>query len=233
MIQFTAKMKTVVVGGHSRNIGKTSVMAGLIRAMKSFDWTAVKITQYGHGICSHDGEPCGCAPTEHAFVLTEERDTAGRGDTSRFLFAGARRALWLRVRQGRLVEAFPLLERAWGKDDWVMIESNSILSFMEPSLYLVVLDSSQGDFKPSALEHLERADALVPIGPRVDDWARIWPFLDPKSIENKPRFPLAAGKYCSSKLNRFVRQRLLASAENLPGDRGTQSSQKKEQLCQH
>jgi len=40
----------VVVGGHSRNVGKTSVVAGLIAALQELDWTAVKITQYGHGV---------------------------------------------------------------------------------------------------------------------------------------------------------------------------------------
>ena len=50
----------VVVGGHSRNIGKTSVVAGLIRKLRDHKWTAVKITQYGHGVCSKNGEDCGC-----------------------------------------------------------------------------------------------------------------------------------------------------------------------------
>ena len=42
----------VVVGGHSRNIGKTSVVAGLIRRLKHLNWTALKITQYGNGVCA-------------------------------------------------------------------------------------------------------------------------------------------------------------------------------------
>ena len=33
-------MAIVVVGGHTRNIGKTSVMAGLIRALPEMRWTA-------------------------------------------------------------------------------------------------------------------------------------------------------------------------------------------------
>jgi len=45
----------VVVGGHSRNIGKTSLVAGLIRKLRSHNWTAVKITLYGNGVCAHDG----------------------------------------------------------------------------------------------------------------------------------------------------------------------------------
>jgi hypothetical protein len=205
-------MKTVVVGGHSRNIGKTSVMAGLIRDMKSLDWTAVKITQYGHGICSEDGEPCGCAPTEHAFMLTEERNAGGRTDTSRFLAAGARRSLWLRARQGQLAEALPSLDRALANDDWAIIESNSILNFVKPPLYLVVLDNLQSDFKPSALEFLEHADALVPVESCMG--GRASPGLDPGAFEGKPRFPVAARDYFSPDLCRFVRQRLLTPQEN-------------------
>ena len=44
-------MAIVVVGGQSRNLGKTSVVAGLIAAMRERNWTAAKITQYGHGVC--------------------------------------------------------------------------------------------------------------------------------------------------------------------------------------
>ncbi len=199
-------MNAVVIGGHTRNIGKTSVMAGLIRALSSVEWTAVKITQYGHGICSLDGEPCGCAPTEHPFVLTEEENVRGRSDTCRFLAAGARRSLWLRVRQGRLGEAFPLLKQALNGHKWVMIESNSILDFLKPALYLVVLDSSRRDFKTSALRGLARADALVPVESRAD--ARAWGAFGPQALENKPQFPVPAGKYFSPELCRFVRQRL-------------------------
>ncbi len=204
-------MKTVVVGGHSRNIGKTSVMAELIRSMKSLQWTAVKITQYGHGICSHDGHSCGCAPTEHPFALSEERNAAGRSDTCRFLQAGARRSLWLRVRQGQLAEAMPLLERALAGDECVMIESNSILQYMEPSVYLAVLDSRQADFKPSALKFLGRADALVPIASGRRFYANAWPALDHSLLKSKKHFPVTASDYSSPKLCQFVRQKLNAA----------------------
>lgn len=224
-------MKTVVVGGHTRNIGKTSVMARLIRDLKGLDWTAVKITQYGHGICSRNGEPCGCEPKEHPFVLTEEKDAAGRSDTSRFLAAGARRSLWLRVRDGQLGEALPLLERAWAGDDWVMIESNSVMQFLKPSLYLFVLDASQRDFKSSALELVERADALVPIGSGIDSGA--WPELDPGVLRDKPVCPVPAGDYFSPALGRFVKERLLSSGAKSHREAGTSHASGEEQLCQH
>ncbi len=155
----------LVVGGHTRNIGKTALVVDLLRAFPNAGWTAVKITQYGHGICSRDGEACDCAPAEHTFALDEERDAAGKSDTSRFLAAGAAHSLWLRAKQGRLAEALPLLRGALddhaGPRGNVIIESNSLLQFVRPQLYLVVLDPSQRDFKDSARLHLDRADALV------------------------------------------------------------------------
>jgi hypothetical protein len=199
-------MKTVVVGGHTRNIGKTGVMAGIIQELAGLGWTAVKITQYGHGVCSLDGKPCGCEPKEHPFVLREERDPNRRTDTSRFLQAGARRSLWLRVRQGCLADGLPLLEQALKDDPWVIIESNSLLEFLRPDIYLFVLDSSRSDFKTSALRFIAEADACVATCQRLEISA--WPALDVTAFDGKPLFPVASGAWTSNELQRFLRAQL-------------------------
>jgi len=199
-------MTTVVIGGHSRNIGKTSVMVELIRRVRPPEWTAAKITQYGHGVCSLDGEPCSCDPGEHGFVLSEERERKGRGDTHRFLQGGARRSLWLRVRQGQLHRALPALMRALRREEWVMIESNSILGHIKPALYLFVLDPSQSDFKATARKHVERADALIVMGPA--DLKHSWPDMDASLLSSKPVFHLARPDDLSDELVGFVRQKL-------------------------
>ena len=100
-------MSIVVIGGHSRSVGKTSVVAGLIAALPELRWTALKITQYGHGICSASGKSCHCATDDHSWAISEEKDRSGESDTSRFLVAGAVRAWWVRTEQGRLAEAMP------------------------------------------------------------------------------------------------------------------------------
>ena len=199
-------MMTVVIGGHSRNIGKTSVMAELIRRLRPPEWAAVKITQFGHGVCSLDGDPCSCDPGEHGFVLTEERERKGRGDTRRFLQHGARRSLWLRVRQGQLHRALPALMRALRREEWVMIESNSILDHIEPALYLFVLDPSKSDFKATARRQLERADAFITISPA--DCKPSWPGVDAGLLRDKPAFRLARPDELSDALVEFVRQKL-------------------------
>ncbi|HKS96542.1 MAG TPA: hypothetical protein VJV74_10465 [Terriglobia bacterium] len=199
-------MNAVVIGGHTRNIGKTSVMTALIRAFVPLGWTAVKITQYGHGVCSIDGEPCECQPREHPFVLSEERDPQGRGDTCRYLASGARRSLWLRVRQGQLGDAMPALTEALADERWVMIESNSILEYLTPMLYIVVLDGGHQDFKASARRFLGRADALVSIESDCD--TRLWDSAIPESLQTRPVFPVSRRDYASLELCEFVGQRL-------------------------
>src|SRR5579864_4142800 len=133
-------MSLVVIGGHSRSVGKTSVVAGLISALPEFEWTAAKITQYGHGICSPNGEACDCATGDHSWAITEERDHSGESDTSRFLVAGARKVFWVRTEQGRLAEAMPTLRKRLESAPNVILESNSVLKFLRPDLYLTVLD---------------------------------------------------------------------------------------------
>src|SRR5215467_15379798 len=154
-------MPLVVVGGNSRSVGKTSVVAGLIAALPEFEWTAIKITQYGHGICSANGEACDCATSDHSWAISEEHDRSGESDTSRFLVAGAARVFWVRTEQGHLAEAMPSLRQRLEGARNVIIESNSVLKFLRPDLYLTVLDPATADFKASAREFLDRADAVI------------------------------------------------------------------------
>lgn len=195
-------MALIVVGGQSRNLGKTSVVVGLITALRERRWTAVKITQFGHGFCSARGEPCHCSSDLHTTAISEERDAAGRGDTCRFLRAGAQRSLWVRVKQGHLCEAMPVLRQRLADASNVVIESNSVLEFLEPDLYLTVLDARTEDFKASARRFLDRASAVVlrsgNSAPRLD-----WP-----EARERPIFHVRPPEYVSDDLIAFVRERL-------------------------
>src|SRR5437764_13215232 len=130
-------MRHVVVGGQTRKIGKTSVAAGLISALPQYNWTAMKITQHGHGICSSVGEPCDCAVEyDHPYAISEE--TAGSAsDSGRFLAAGARRSFWLRTAVGQLGNAAAIIRKIVEESENTIVESNSILQFWRPDPYLV------------------------------------------------------------------------------------------------
>ena len=202
-------MAVIVVGGHSRSVGKTSVVAGLIAALPEMHWTAVKITQYGHGICSADGEPCDCATDDHAWAVTEERDRSGECDSSRFLVSGAVRSLWVRTRQGMLAEAMPRLRKELAEAENAILESNSVMRFLRPDLYITVLDAANADFKASAKEFLDRADAVVlHHGPDSVAWKNI----SLKPVAGKPAFRIAPPPYVTPELVEFVRQRIQRTA---------------------
>ncbi len=67
----------------------------------------------------------------------------------------------MRTEQGRLAEAMPTVRRKLAESGNVILESNSILKFVRPDLYLTVLDPATADFKKSAQEFLDRADAVI------------------------------------------------------------------------
>ncbi len=119
----------VAVGGHSRNIGKTSVVAGLIRALPQWNWTAMKITQFGHGICSVSGESCDCClEPECPYAIAQEHQPDD-SDTGRFLAAGARLSYWVRTAAGQLENALPAIRDIYAASHNLIVESNSIVEF--------------------------------------------------------------------------------------------------------
>jgi molybdopterin-guanine dinucleotide biosynthesis protein len=200
-------MAIVVVGGHTRNVGKTSVVAGLIAALPEFHWAAMKITQHGHGICAADGHACHCATDDHAWAISKETDRTGKSDTSRFLLAGAEPVWWARTEQGRLAEAMPAIRERIARVGNVIVESNSVLKFLRPDLYLTVLDPATADFKASAREFLDRADAVVLHG-QSKRGVPEWNSVSLRQIANRPTFIIRPPDYVPEELVQFVRSSL-------------------------
>jgi hypothetical protein len=161
--------RVIVVGGHTRSIGKTQLVCDIISAFPHQAWIAGKITQYGHGVCAQNGDNCDCAPTDHVCAISWETRADSGTDSARFLAAGAKQSFWLRTKQGFLAEGLPLLraalhesaEQDQGEPAPLIVESNSLLQFLKPSLYFAVIDPAKEDFKDSARVALDRADALV------------------------------------------------------------------------
>ncbi|HKW97228.1 MAG TPA: hypothetical protein VJN43_05805 [Bryobacteraceae bacterium] len=187
-------------------------MAGLIAALPDLHWTAVKITQYGHGICSTEGHACDCAGADpdHPFALTQESDPAGKADSSRYLAAGADRSYWLRTAAGNLGNALPALHGIIRSSENVIFESNSVLQFFTPDVYLLVADFAIDDFKPSSLKYLDRADALVVVDRKTEH--PLWRGVSHKLWETKKRFCVKPPQYVTEAIAAFVRGRLTSSA---------------------
>lgn len=207
-------MAVVVVGGHTRNIGKTGVVVGLLRGLAEMRWTAVKITQFGHGVCSANGEACECETADHTVAVSLERDGSSGTDSARYLEAGAARSYWVRTRQGQLVEGMPhvrkMIAAAEAAGEHVLVESNSVMRFLRPDVYVSVLDPGVADFKESARLYLDRADAVVV--PEGGLATPEWKGVSLRLVAGTPQFVMRPPVYCGADLVEFVRQRVRACA---------------------
>jgi hypothetical protein len=197
-------MAIIVIGGQSRNIGKTSVVCGLIAAMSERRWTAVKMTQ-----CKHDtagGELCDCELGGRSFAMDEEWDPTTGMDSSRYLTAGAVHSLWVRVRAGCLGDAMERIRAEIDSATNVILESNSVIRYLTPDVYAVVLDSAVADFKPSARQYLDRADAiLIPAGqePRAH-----WSCASADLMQRARVFRIEPPRFCPADFVTYVTRTL-------------------------
>ena len=112
----------------------------------------------------------------------------------------------MRTEQGRLAEAMPTLRQRLESARNVIIESNSVLKFLRPDLYLTVLDPSTADFKNSAREFLDRASAVIlheaPDGPA-------WQAVSLKPVAERPVFRITPPAYVTPEIVEFVRSSLV------------------------
>jgi len=202
----------VVVGGHSRHIGKTAVVAGLIRKLRDRQWTALKITPYGHGVCGSQGHGCHCAGDsglEHHFALSEEYEPGGT-DSGRFLAAGAKRSFWLRTSIGELPRAAGVLEKLLAQGENVIVESNSVMELVHPDVFLMLLDFGCPDFKPTSLRFMERVDAFLVIDRGIN--LPLWEEIASGLWGDKKQFAIQPPNYVTSAVASFVRSRLPAGS---------------------
>jgi hypothetical protein len=208
-------MAVVVVGGHTRNIGKTSVVAALIERLPHLHWTAFKVTQFGHGFCTADGAACDCQTDEHTVAVSEERLASASynstTDSARFLAAGAVRSFWVRTRIGNLAAALPRVRKEIAAAENAIIESNSIIGFLKPDLYLSVLDAGTADFKESARLFLDRADAVL-LRQDHSQLDPMWRGVSAKLYQGKPQFLIQAPEFMTQEIADFVEQRVTSAA---------------------
>lgn len=91
-----------------------------------------------------------------------------------------------------------------------IVESNSVMGFLRPDLYLVVLDPEKKDFRESAKLFLSRVDAFLVL--KKSGFSRLeWPDISSEVFERKPRFVVEQPSYVTPAVLDFVRDRLTAN----------------------
>jgi hypothetical protein len=89
----------------------------------------------------------------------------------------------------------PVLRRVIAASENTLIESNSVLNFLRPDIYVFVLDYAIADMKDSARRFLDRADALVTLH---SGQPAPWPGIPARWLESKAVLPCRAARLCES-----------------------------------
>lgn len=103
-----------------------------------------------------------------------------------------------------LAEAMPRVRQELATAENTILESNTILGFLQPDLYITMLASATTDFKRSAQRYLERANAVVLHGSDVVTWSEV----SLKPVSGKPIFHISPPEYVTPELVGFVRSSL-------------------------
>lgn len=185
-------MAVVVVGGAAKDIGKTAVVCAVIAALREFEWTAVKVT-------GHDYGPTASGDFSNRTIWEESRP-GNETDTSKYLKAGARRAL-LVMRRGADVP-IEEIRRAVGSDRNMIFESNRIVEVVRPDVCLAVVGGAER--KASFVRLVRAANAVVMVdGAQADDLPT-----------NVPHFEMEAPDRLSAEMVTWLRGQLI---KNRPG----------------
>ena len=112
----------------------------------------------------------------------------------------------MRTEQGRLAESHAAVRGKLAEAENAILESNSILKFLRPDLYLTVLDPATADFKKSAQEFLDRADAVILH--QSENAEAAWREISLKPVARRPVFRISPPPYVTPQIIEFVRRKL-------------------------
>lgn len=151
----------ILVGGGSRNLGKTEFVTGLIKKFK-FQKPVIGIkikTLYPNDSFFHGNNH---NPLNGNYRITKFSKPENNEDTSRMLRAGAEKVFKIKSKIDFLGEAFhDLLAKEDFSDKIIVCESNSLRDYVVPALFIIILSKETGNIKPSAKRLMKYADKIV------------------------------------------------------------------------
>ena len=155
----TALSNLLIIGGASRNVGKTELICRLIeRVSLTTDLVTLKISGLNPGNKNNHGSH---GPLPAKYQLIEETSRDGIKDSSRMLVAGAGRAFYLRTRDEYLAEAMENFFRVVDRQSVLICESITLRKIIRPGLFVIVKDGREDSNKNSLREVLPFVDLTI------------------------------------------------------------------------
>lgn len=141
---FLEGMKVITVSGAQKGVGKTALAEILLSNLPGF--AAIKITM----------------TDLYTSVSEDENDIMSPDtDTYRMRIHGAEKVIWVQSTGDRLRDAMEQALQKIRNHKGVLIEGNSMLEFINPTLAFFVVMGSIDSMKPSRIRALTKADICV------------------------------------------------------------------------
>ena len=150
----------ILVGGATRNVGKTSFICSLIENIsKKHNIIALKIKTLYDGDDFFHGKDMN--PLKGNYRIVEETGNKGNEDTERMLQAGAKRVFKIKAKNEYLHNAFEDFYKRIPENSLLVCESNSLRNILKPALFLLIKHKNLEEMKPSAKKLEPWADKII------------------------------------------------------------------------
>lgn len=128
----------VMIGGNSRNSGKTTIACSIIRKLATnHEVIGLKVTSVRPGEENLHGSHDEGIPAN--FSIFEEKITESHKDTSKMLKAGATHVYYIQVADTNIEEAISYFLTRHIKKQLIVCESRSLREIVTPGLFLMMM----------------------------------------------------------------------------------------------
>lgn len=160
MFMYNRHEGVLIIGGASRNVGKTTFSCQIIEHFSNkYAIIGLKVKTIYEGDDFFHGKDR--SPLETDFRLIEEFDDKSDEDTGKMLRSGAKRVFRLKVKSHALKKAFLYFTDQINENSLIVCESNSIRKILQPDLFLLIKNQEENEMKPSAKELEKFADKII------------------------------------------------------------------------
>ena len=170
----------VMIGGNSRNAGKTTLACNIIRKLSSnYEVTALKVTSIRPGESDMHGHH---SDEEFSgYSIMEELNSDSHKDTSAMLQAGASRVFYIRTEDAFTEQAINSFLSTYNYDQPIVCESRSLRRVLVPGLFVMMVRKQISGNEKDISEYIGKADKVFTID---DDQLELNNFIDKLYFEN-------------------------------------------------
>jgi hypothetical protein len=148
----------LTVGATNRNLGKTEFICRLLERFHKKKIVAIKIKTLYTGDSHFHGKG---TVLKGNYLIREENFEEGLDDSKRFITAGASKVFYIKSKIDFLEIAIEEILGKFPHDQLFISESNSLLKFHKPGVFIMITGPDQSIYKPSSLEYMEKADLII------------------------------------------------------------------------